>query len=97
MPGSIHVATMLGDVWVELILLIAFIVLGMAINIGRWIFRRTNAPIMNETINRGSERFFDDEAAREQRMSSGYIPLDDPDPPMYRDIVRAIRRPRPKS
>ncbi|MFL5595537.1 MAG: hypothetical protein ACJ785_13135 [Gemmatimonadaceae bacterium] len=59
--------------------IVAIKVLALALgNIWVWMDRRTNARVMNERINDGSDRFFEKEKERERSIVTGAdLPVDD--------------------
>jgi len=63
---------MLSDFWIWAIMVIVIRLVAMSIgSIWVWAERRARAPIMNERINSGSDRFFREEAEREKEIVIG--------------------------
>jgi hypothetical protein len=60
---------MLSDFWIWVIMVIAIRLVAMSIgSIWVWAERRARSPIMEERINSGSDRFFQEEAEREKQI-----------------------------
>jgi hypothetical protein len=59
--------TLVPLVWSSLIRVVAAGLVGLCLRIGAlWFFRRTDAAIMKERINKGSDRFFKDQKEEER-------------------------------